>query len=104
MRIENLSDKNSTLQRELAIKEDYISTLKIDYGKIIKAKDELSVVVERSNKKVNELNAKLNRESANKKNIQTLAAAKPTLIEKYINRETKRQIDCLRTISADGDC
>jgi hypothetical protein len=103
-RIESLIVKTQKLEHDVAQKETYIKTLKIDYDKIIQSKEQLANLNTQYTKNINQLRDKLNRESSGKTSINDLVKNKPGLIERYINKEVKRQIECFKTISADGDC
>jgi len=104
LRIENLTTKLIVVEKDNAEKTTYIENLKLDYDKILKLKDDLSKLNETSANRIADLRSRLNRESQQKKSIGQLAKQKPTLVEKFINKEIKKQIDCFKTITPDGDC
>lgn len=103
-KIQTLTATANQLQLDVAQKNSYIQNLKTDYDKILKLKDDLTKLNETSATRIADLRSRLNRESQQKKSIGQLAKQKPTLVEKFINKEIKKQIDCFKTITPDGDC
>lgn len=103
-KIESLTTKVTTLEDENLKKNLYIQNLKIDYDKILKSRDELNELAQKSAKNIETLRKKLNREIAGKKSIEELAFAKPTLVEGYINKRIKAQLNCFKYIDLNGEC
>jgi len=103
-KIERIETENSTLSKTIEQKEEYIQNLKIDYDKIIKSKDELSATIKKSNALIFNLRTQLERDRVGKKSIEELALAKPILVQNYINKRIKKQLDCFKLIDLNGEC
>lgn len=103
-KIEKLELENLNLTKTVEQKEKYIQNLKFDYDKILKSKDELFNTVNKSNKLISNLRVQLERKQAGKKSIEDLAYAKPTLVEGYINKRIKAQLNCFKYIDLNGEC
>jgi phosphopantothenate synthetase len=78
--------------------------LKVNYDAIIKAKDELSTEVQTLKEQQRQEEQKIYRENDNKKSLEELAVKKTGLVQKVINKATKKAFDCFVTISEGGDC
>lgn len=103
-RIESLERDNKELNRIVAEQQKQIDVLKVNYDAIIKAKDELSTEVQTLKEQQRQEEQKIYRENDNKKSLEELAVKKTGLVQKVINKATKKAFDCFVTISEGGDC
>jgi septal ring factor EnvC (AmiA/AmiB activator) len=103
-RIESLERDNKELNRIVAEQQKQIDVLKVNYDAIIKAKDELSTEVQALKEQQRQEEQKIYRENDNKKSLEELAVKKTGLVQKVINKATKKAFDCFVTISEGGDC
>lgn len=103
-KIDSLTKKTVELEAIVAQKEQYIESLKVDYTKILKSKTDLEELNQKYSKSINSLRDKLNREARGKMSMSEMASKKPNLIEKYMNEEIKRQLDCIKNINDKEDC
>lgn len=103
-RIESLERDNKELSRQVEEQQKQIDTLKVNYDSIIKAKDELLVEVQALKEQQRKEEDKIYRENRDKKSIEELAIRKTALVQKVINKATKKAFDCFVTLSEGGDC
>jgi len=103
-RIDSLVRDNQELSRKMEQQQREIDNLKVNYVQIIQAKDELLKEVEnlKSQQKIEE--DKIYRENKKKKSLEELAIKKTGLVQKVVNKATKKAFDCFVTISEGGDC
>lgn len=103
-RIESLERDNKELTRQVEEQQKQIDTLKVNYDSIIKAKDELLVEVQILKEQQRKEEDKIYRENRDKKSLEELAIKKTGLVQKVINKATKKAFDCFVTLSEGGDC
>lgn len=103
-RIESLERDNKELSRQVEEQQKQIDTLKVNYDSIIKAKDELLVEVQALKEQQRKEEDKIYRENRDKKSLEELAIRKTGLVQKVINKATKKAFDCFVTLSEGGDC
>lgn len=103
-RIESLERDNKELSRQVEEQQKQIDTLKVNYDSIIKAKDELLVEVQILKEQQRKEEDKIYRENRDKKSLEELAIRKTGLVQKVINKATKKAFDCFVTLSEGGDC
>jgi len=103
-KIETLQRDNQELSRRVEEQQKQIDTLKVNYDSIIKAKDELLVEVQALKEQQRKEEDKIYRENRDKKSIEELAIKKTALVQKVINKATKKVFDCFVTLSEGGDC
>lgn len=103
-KIEALERDNKELIRIVEEQQKQIDVLKVNYDAIIKAKDELLTEVESLKVQQRKEEEKIYRENRNKKSLEELAIRKTGLVQKVINKATKKTFDCFVTLSEGGDC
>lgn len=103
-KIDNLTRTVVELESSVAQKSAYIESLKVDYAKILKSRSDIEDLNRKYEKSITSLRDKLNREASGKMGITELAIKKPSLVEKYVNKEIKRQLDCIKNINVDNEC
>ena len=103
-RIESLERDNKDLARQVEEQQRQIDVLKVNYDAIIKAKDELLTEVENLKTQQRKEEEKIYRENRDKKSLEELAIKKTGLVQRVINKATKKAFDCFVTLSEGGDC
>lgn len=103
-RIESLERDNKELTRLVEDQQRQIDAIKVNYDAIIKAKDELLIEVQALKDQQRKEEDKIYRENRNKKSLEQLAIKKTGLVQKVINKATKKAFDCFVTLSEGGDC
>lgn len=103
-KIERLSNENHELQKIVEQQQKTIENLKINYEKIIVAKDQLNKQLEENQQELDKLKETLFRETQGKKSLEELARKKTSLVEKKVNKATDKVLKCFETLSQGGDC
>lgn len=103
-RIESLQRDVQELSRVIQEQKKQIDDIKVNYNQIIKAKDELSTEVQRLKDQQRVEEEKIYRENQKKRSLEELAIKKAGLVQKVINKATKKAFDCFVTLSEGGDC
>jgi hypothetical protein len=103
-RIDSLQRDNQDLSRKIEQQQREIDNLKVNYVNIIQAKDELSKEVDALKNQQRTEEEKIYRENRKKKSLEELAIKKTTLVQKVVNKATKKVFDCFVTLSEGGDC
>lgn len=103
-KIESLEQEKKELTRLVEDQKRQIETIRVNYDAIIKAKDELSTEIQTLKDQQRKEEEKIYRENRNKKSLEELAIRKTGLVQKAVNKATKKVFECFVTISQGGDC
>ena len=103
-RIDSLQRDVQELTKTILEQKKEMAAIKDNYDQIIKAKDELSTEVQHLKEQQHVEEEKIYRENQKKKSLEELAHKKATLVQKAINKATKKVFDCFVTLSEGGDC
>lgn len=94
-----IKSENTTLMKDNLVlnqanetNQQYINTLKVEFDKVTASQATINKILREKDAKVIELNKQLTR-------LETLAAKKPTLIEKRVNSGTQKVFENIEKIS-----
>lgn len=103
-KIESLERNNQELTKLVEEQKRQIENIQVNYDAIIKAKDELSTEVQSLRDSQRKEEEKIFRENRNKKSLEELAIKKTVLVQRAVNKATKKVFECFVTLSVGGDC
>jgi chromosome segregation ATPase len=103
-KIENLEHENHNLRQTVAVQKEKLFKQDADYKTVIDKLKKYNKEVESLKVQNKELEDKLYREREGKKSLEELARKKSQLVEKAVNRGTKKVLDCFENITNNKEC